>query len=607
MITKIKILQNQRFELVLYLIITLFATIFLIFRAIDVPMAHDEIASFFYFVQNGKISPFFSNHDTNNHFLNSFLMWISYQLFGNSPLALRLPNLLFIPVYFYALYRIVKLLKSTMLRILTFSALAFTLHYIEFLALARGYGMSLALLFLSLLFAMQWVTERKNILLFGSLISIFIASLANLALINYYVLLLIAVVCWQVFYVKQKNKQALLIIFSSGFVPFSLIVSQILYIKSKAGLIAGASNDFWNTTIASLFGYLFELKSSYSSIIPAIVFTWVSIAFIMLVHNKMKQNRLTLTNGILVFYFFSGSIVITLLLGLILNINYPDDRIATYFYPLLLLGLVFITDELIELRKNKLHLFLSFPVIIIPLHFFVFINTSYSIWYKPDVIPNRFYSTVMSDYKKGSTPPTIAAHGLRIFCWSYLSYLQDGNASPIFFTTFPSYKADYQIVNLKMIPDWNTYYDTIDYDNISERHLLKLKRKATITPLIEHNYKMQKTSDEYIVLAEGNTDSLLNMCAQVNFDLYISSPYIPLNARIVIDISDSTYNPFCYEYIQLNWLRANWQNSGSLFSNCLLIDHVPMDAKLYKIYIWNIEKREITVEGKITINERIVR
>lgn len=607
MITKIKLLQNQRLELVLYLTITLFATIFLIIRAIDVPMAHDEIASFFYFVQNGKISPFFSNPDTNNHFLNSFLMWISYKLFGNSPLALRLPNLLFIPIYFFALVRIVKLLKSNLLRIFTFSAMAFTLHFIEFLALARGYGMSLALLILSLFFVMQWVFERKNIQLFGSLVSIFIASLANLALINYYVLLLMAVVCWQAFYVKQKNKQALLVIISSGFLPFSLIVSQILYIKSKAGLIAGASNDFWNTTIASLFGYLFELKSPYASLLPAIVFAWISIAFIMLVHNKMKQNALTLTNGILVFYFFSGSIVITLILGLLFNINYPDDRIATYLFPLLLFGLVFITDELIGLRKKKMLHFISLPVILIPLHFFAFINSSYSIWYKPDVIPNRFYNTVMSNYKTGSTPPTIAAHGLRIFCWSYLSYSQDGNASPIFFTTFPSYKADYQIVNLKMIPDWNKYYDTIDYDNISERHLLKLKNQATITPLIEHRCKLQNTSDEYIVLAEGNTDSLVDMCAQVNLDLNISSPYIPLNARIVIDISDSTYTSFCYEYIQLNWLRANWQNPNSLFSNCLLVDKVPKQAKLYKIYIWNIEKKEISVEGKITINERIVR
>ncbi len=58
------------------------------------PFCHDESATFFYYVQNGDFLPYTSHVDANNHFLNSFLAWICLRLFGDAPLALRLPNIL---------------------------------------------------------------------------------------------------------------------------------------------------------------------------------------------------------------------------------------------------------------------------------------------------------------------------------------------------------------------------------------------------------------------------------------------------------------------------------------------------------------------------------
>jgi hypothetical protein len=87
----------QPVDKLIFIAVSIIMAAFLVARAILVPMAHDEIATFYYFVQSGKVSPFLSNIDTNNHFLNSALTWVSYRFFGSSPLALRLPNLLFIP------------------------------------------------------------------------------------------------------------------------------------------------------------------------------------------------------------------------------------------------------------------------------------------------------------------------------------------------------------------------------------------------------------------------------------------------------------------------------------------------------------------------------
>lgn len=596
--------NDRKAELLFYALLATIVTILLIIRAIKVPMAHDEIATFFYFVQNGKISPFFSNFDTNNHFLNSLLMWISYNLSGNSPLSLRLPNLLFIPIFFYALYKLTSFIKKPILRILFFTSLATTLHFVEFLALARGYGMSLTMMLLSLFQIIQWTKSKQTKHLIFSLTSIFIASLANLALINFYALLLAFIVIMLLLKPTRKPIKTGILIAIFGIIPFVFVVLQILYIKSNAGLIAGAPTNFWQTTIESLFGYLFELKTPYSSIVPTLLFLMLFIAYALLSCQKIKKGTFVLTTADYLTYFFAGCILSMIILGEIFHINYPDDRIATYLYPLFLLSFVFIIDELIEFYQKKFILLSAFPLLLIPIHFFIYLNFSYSIWYKYDVIPQRFFNTVMAEYKVGDTPPTIAAHGMRIFCWSYLNYRSGGNASSIFFTTFPCYNADYQIVNLKMIPKWNTNYDTIDYDPISERHLLKLKVKAQFVPLISHTVSMQSTDQEYIILCEGATDTLLNKCIQINFDLQLLAEQIPLNARIVVDITDNQSNSLCYEYIQCNWLRANWNIQNKDFINCMLIDKVPNTSTHYKVYIWNIDKNPISVQGNISLNER---
>jgi hypothetical protein len=104
--------RSQQIDTSVFFLIAVAMAVYLVVRAILVPMAHDEIATFYYFVQSGKISPFLSNIDTNNHFLNSALTWVFYHLFGPSPLALRLSNLVFIPVFFYFLLNIARHLTS---------------------------------------------------------------------------------------------------------------------------------------------------------------------------------------------------------------------------------------------------------------------------------------------------------------------------------------------------------------------------------------------------------------------------------------------------------------------------------------------------------------
>jgi len=89
---------------------------YLFLRAINVPLLHDEIATFFYYVQSDNYMPPNAPWDTNNHVLNSMMTNWSYHLFGQSPLALRLPNVLSFSFLFYAAYNISARLKTSSIR-----------------------------------------------------------------------------------------------------------------------------------------------------------------------------------------------------------------------------------------------------------------------------------------------------------------------------------------------------------------------------------------------------------------------------------------------------------------------------------------------------------
>ena len=120
--------------------------IYLAIRAFMVPLVHDEVATFFHYIQKGEFLPPLAHWDANNHILNSILSYFSYLLFGSSELSLRLSNLIFFPVFFFFVYRISNLLRNSILKWAFFITFVFAHNFIEYFALSRGYGMSMALL-----------------------------------------------------------------------------------------------------------------------------------------------------------------------------------------------------------------------------------------------------------------------------------------------------------------------------------------------------------------------------------------------------------------------------------------------------------------------------
>ena len=143
----------KNFEKIALSILGLALMSYLILRAIYTPILHDEIATFYYYIQTGIYFPPKAHWDANNHILNSMLSNWSFQVFGSEPWALRLPNVLTFPIYFLFSWKLVEKLQHVGVRWGAFLALVMSHYVFEYFGETRGYGLSMAFLVAGLFYA----------------------------------------------------------------------------------------------------------------------------------------------------------------------------------------------------------------------------------------------------------------------------------------------------------------------------------------------------------------------------------------------------------------------------------------------------------------------
>src|SRR5829696_189262 len=94
--TRVSDSSDRTRSLLPLLILSCLLSAYVALRAYRIPITFDEAASYLEFTRRGVLSPFhlhFSHFASNNHFLNSWLTWLTTSLLGVSELTLRLPVL----------------------------------------------------------------------------------------------------------------------------------------------------------------------------------------------------------------------------------------------------------------------------------------------------------------------------------------------------------------------------------------------------------------------------------------------------------------------------------------------------------------------------------
>jgi len=317
-------------------------------RAYRLPFVHDEGVTFLLFLLDGP-SALMDCYSANNHFLNTILMYCSAKLFGNGELALRLPNVLFHAVFMFAVFLFVRpRFSNPVLLACAFLILNMNPFMLDFFSLARGYGISMALMMLGIFFFLRGMKNnarnQKDVL--AAFWCAGLAAFANLSFLNFLAGILGAYLLADALEISRQN------VYSS----FAVIVRQVVggtrffykhiilmllvlvpvglnFYKEKT-LYYGGQSGFWQDTIVSLInssGY----DCSYLPMYVAVVKFLVVIVVVMLVVFLTLQLTGRLSHGsmdiLLMSLIASITAAAVMVQNCIFGTPYPMDRTALHF------------------------------------------------------------------------------------------------------------------------------------------------------------------------------------------------------------------------------------------------------------------------------------
>ncbi len=344
-----------------YLIVfTIFGLV--VFRASHQSISHDEAVTYNLFASQG-LSKIFLTFHSNNHTLNTFLMWLSTSIFGLSVFSVRLPALLGAGIYLTTTERLCNLsFKNSAYYALALLALTSSPFLLDYLTIARGYSLALGFLMLALFYAWKQAGSGPGQVFYHEGFTSVLAALSisanlsfafvNSALLLSYALLIVINFRRKEFSAGQLALKLLLLA-----VPGALlycIISPSIFFFSSDTLYFGTGS--WRRTFDSLVTELFdgyrpallpanwqELAGNVARYLPYCFILLIIAAAIVLIPRYIRQlaSKAPVEPAEALWVLVALNLSITVLLlsaaRLFFGVLLPRERTGIYFVPLFLL------------------------------------------------------------------------------------------------------------------------------------------------------------------------------------------------------------------------------------------------------------------------------
>jgi hypothetical protein len=250
-------------------------------RAAVVPITWDEAFSYLEFTRKGLLLPFghFRAMAANNHYLNTWLTYLTTGVLGVSELTLRLPALAAYALFLYYTARLCGELSSPLLRVSAFVVLNGNPYVLDYFSLARGYGLAYGLLAGSLWYLYRFFETGLQVRYSrASLGFAIVAVAAHLTLIHFLIsLMLVVVLATMLFapagsgllrrasYALRVNAVGLAAV-GLSLVPAMFVIRKLRNVRSF--FYGGTS--FWHDTVLDVFE-----ASLYEKQYPALLGSWL--------------------------------------------------------------------------------------------------------------------------------------------------------------------------------------------------------------------------------------------------------------------------------------------------------------------------------------------
>ena len=376
-------------------------------RAIRLSFVHDESLTYIYAAHPNV--PLFDviGYDVsvpaNNHLLNSLLMRLSIGLLGTNEFTLRLPNV--IAYFFFALcsFLIVRRFRLPFTSFGLFVLLTANPFVLDFFGLARGYGLAMGFLMISILFLGKYF-EKEDTRFRNRFLPFFFAALsvlANFTLLHFYVALFATFILaegWLTvstpghrlgFFVRQTWP---------GLLVTAVLLLSVLPILSQlraTGALeeVGGTGGFFSDTVVSLARNtlysetpvpLSERVLPYGFVL--LFFCSLAAAIWFIYRNRFVISRSTLSIPLLVTLVTLLAAVSSVLQHYLFNVHFLSGRIATFLLPLFVTSLGVLFDEQRFLLSGVLAILVAAALINFESH----ANISYALDWKYDADTKKF-------------------------------------------------------------------------------------------------------------------------------------------------------------------------------------------------------------------------
>ncbi len=399
------------------------------YRAATLSITHDE-GVIYRLISENSARQIFHYVIPMDHMINSLLMKFSCQLLPDSEYTVRLPNLL--GHLLYVIFSILLLLKLKNPHLLAagFILLNFNPYLLDFFSAARGYGLSVSFMMVSIYFGFSFIQSRKILPLILSFIFAILSVLSVYTLLNYFFALCgVVVIMMLVWWANERFNLSRSFLSISGIYLFIIAISAVLiYLQLREPLLRMQSENFiYQDVQANIYSGTIRpiiYRSIYNSdpvtTVNLVSYGVIAVYFMALVTMVVMciRRNFSFTKRLIFFSFVISSIV-ALSISMqyeLFNVRFLQNRTATFTIPLMVLTIIGLIEEFSILKMMRI------PALIMAyaLAALFFLNTAKNVnikWYL-DWQYDSSTREMMHDLKADAS--SMPAKEIKLgICWQY--------------------------------------------------------------------------------------------------------------------------------------------------------------------------------------------